>query len=102
MGLIDPVNRRPLTRGECASLDAYLSTYGLPPANITDAYDFSQRPPGPEREQAAARRRQFNSKRSLACQGGRRAGARLPIVRAQVCVPLGRPKLQVQTFLQLP
>lgn len=38
----DPVNRRPLSRGECRSLDAYLKSLGLPPVHVTDAFDLGK------------------------------------------------------------
>ncbi|CAK0902692.1 unnamed protein product [Prorocentrum cordatum] len=38
--LIDPVNRRPLSRGECESLDAYLLSNGLPEAHVSCVFDL--------------------------------------------------------------
>lgn len=40
--LIDPVNRRQLTRGECVSLDNYLAAHRLPAVHVTDVYDLQQ------------------------------------------------------------
>eukprot|EP00927_Polykrikos_kofoidii_P049717 TRINITY_DN43732_c0_g1_i1.p1 TRINITY_DN43732_c0_g1~~TRINITY_DN43732_c0_g1_i1.p1 ORF type:complete len:711 (+),score=142.27 TRINITY_DN43732_c0_g1_i1:135-2267(+) len=40
--LIDPTNRRPLSRAECASLDEYLAAHSLPSVHVADAYDLSQ------------------------------------------------------------
>eukprot|EP00931_Biecheleriopsis_adriatica_P086899 TRINITY_DN61453_c0_g1_i1.p1 TRINITY_DN61453_c0_g1~~TRINITY_DN61453_c0_g1_i1.p1 ORF type:complete len:952 (+),score=224.66 TRINITY_DN61453_c0_g1_i1:264-2858(+) len=40
--LIDPVNRRPLSRGECKSLDEYLKSHGLPAVHVTDTFDLTQ------------------------------------------------------------
>eukprot|EP00971_Amphidinium_carterae_P252210 5007347-Amphidinium_carterae.1 len=40
---IDPVNRRPLSIGECASLDEYLEAHALPPVHVEDAYKLSKK-----------------------------------------------------------
>lgn len=40
--LIDPVNRRALTRGECVSLDEYLEAHGLPPVHVADVFDLAR------------------------------------------------------------
>lgn len=40
--LIDPVNRRQLTRGECLSLDNYLAAHRLPAVHVTDVHDLQQ------------------------------------------------------------
>lgn len=40
--LIDPVNRRPLTRGECVALDAYLTAHGLPAVHVADSFDLAK------------------------------------------------------------
>merc|ERR1712216_624232 len=39
---IDPVNRRPLTHGECLSLDEYLYELGLPAVEVADAFQLHQ------------------------------------------------------------
>mmetsp|Transcript_52705 Transcript_52705/g.140577 ORF Transcript_52705/g.140577 Transcript_52705/m.140577 type:complete len:588 (-) Transcript_52705:96-1859(-) len=39
---MDPVNRRPLHREECLSLDKYLAWYELPSVYVADAFDLSQ------------------------------------------------------------
>mmetsp|Transcript_45587 Transcript_45587/g.126521 ORF Transcript_45587/g.126521 Transcript_45587/m.126521 type:complete len:593 (+) Transcript_45587:48-1826(+) len=38
----DPVNRRPLTRGECESLDEYIASNSLPAIHVVDAFDRSR------------------------------------------------------------
>merc|ERR1712232_192756 len=38
---VDPVNSRPLSRGECDSLDAYLAALGLPAVQVTEAFDLA-------------------------------------------------------------
>jgi len=40
--LIDPVNRRSLTRGECKSLDEYIQAHGFPAVHVTDAFDLAK------------------------------------------------------------
>lgn len=40
--LIDPVNRRSLSRGECKSLDEYIQAHGFPAVHVTDAFDLAK------------------------------------------------------------
>eukprot|EP00438_Fugacium_kawagutii_P032687 Skav221348 [mRNA] locus=scaffold1845:143227:156381:- [translate_table: standard] len=40
--LIDPVNRRSLSRGECKSLDEYIFAHGFPSVHVTDAFDLAK------------------------------------------------------------
>ena len=40
--LIDPVNRRALSRGECQSLDEYIRAHGFPAVHVTDAFDLAK------------------------------------------------------------
>jgi len=40
--LVDPVSMRPLVREECASLDRYLASNGLPAVNVAEAFDLAQ------------------------------------------------------------
>lgn len=39
--LIDPVNRRELSRGECRSLDEYICAHGCPAVHVADAFDLA-------------------------------------------------------------
>jgi len=40
---IDPVNRRPLSLGECMSLDAYIAAHKFPAVHVADAFELSRK-----------------------------------------------------------
>merc|ERR1711890_96082 len=40
--MMDPVNMRPLSKGECESLDQYLHAHGLPAVHVAEAFTLSQ------------------------------------------------------------
>lgn len=64
--LIDPVNRRALSRGECQSLDEYIAAHGFPAVHVTDAFDLAKavrttRSDGPAATRMAALEREAAS-----------------------------------------
>ncbi|CAJ1385586.1 unnamed protein product [Effrenium voratum] len=90
--LIDPVNRRSLSRGECKSLDEYIQAHGFPAVHVTDAYDLaravkttSQASDGPaaarmailEREAASMLRSLFDF-RTVGSRGAQASGPPAP------------------------
>eukprot|EP00930_Biecheleria_cincta_P083774 TRINITY_DN73281_c0_g1_i1.p1 TRINITY_DN73281_c0_g1~~TRINITY_DN73281_c0_g1_i1.p1 ORF type:complete len:961 (+),score=193.03 TRINITY_DN73281_c0_g1_i1:189-2885(+) len=66
--LIDPVNRRALSRGECKSLDQYLKSHRLPAVHVTDTFDLTRAVKGNRQQQAASESGDSNATRMAALE----------------------------------